>query len=596
MKPASAAVGRRTFAALAAASISTVVLPSPATAPATSARPALQVVAPPPSPSPSPLPPLQATLNSSKPLGERRIRRPAFGGLAELQVDSTNGYEVLTLPAAVVDAAPAPLSKLLKKVQVRERKISDTELFLAGLLGGCSAEIAKTIVLHPIDTAKTRAQAQTIRRGDGGSGGGGACAEDDEPTDGAPAVMPSEAEALGSSPIGLFDRPWAGLGPALATAAPQAGVFFATRDVVRRELGSLVASSQLDGTLAGLLAITAASCGYWAVRAPSEVFKLRQQAEAAEATAEAAAERAEGMMDANPAASDAQPDEEGAMLAMTSADEDDLPATFFDVKEMAPATDPPPQLPAYEPSDYLQLAIAAFPACVAADLPAIFARVLAFQSLRQSDWLVALTAASTAAASSPSPLPPLLVEELLTVGIACVVALLTTPIDVVRTRTLQRVLSSYESYRLFRTFDTDGTRDLDASELRAMLRAKGIECDDERAKELLQRYDDDRSDRLDLGEFRKLERNGELRRRGVTAGGGGGGAEAAAISDLKTLVEREGVGVLFAGAAQRVLWSGLCIGATQPLRANGYYWVRDSVILELFEKSTTAAAGLPRLL
>ena len=47
------------------------------------------------------------------------------------------------------------------------------------------------------------------------------------------------------------------------------------------------------------------------------------------------------------------------MLAMTSGDEDDLPATFFDVKEMAPATDPPPQLPAYEPSDYLQLAIAA---------------------------------------------------------------------------------------------------------------------------------------------------------------------------------------------------------------------------------------------
>ena len=245
-----------------------------------------------------------------------------------------------------------------------------------------------------------------------------------------------------------------------------------------------------------------------------------------EAAGEAAAEAAEGIMDANPAAADAQPDEEGAMLATTSGDEDDLPATFFDVKEMAPATDPPPQLPAYEPSDYLQLAIAAFPACVAADLPAIFARVLAFQSLRQSDWLVALTAtstaASTAAASSPSPLPPLLVEELLTVGIACVVALVTTPIDVVRTRTLQRVLSSYESYRLFRTFDTDGTCDLDASELRAMLRAKGIECDDERAKELLQRYDDDRSERLDLGEFRKLERNGELRRRGVTAGGGEG--------------------------------------------------------------------------
>ena len=54
------------------------------------------------------------------------------------------------------------------------------------------------------------------------------------------------------------------------------------------------------------------------------------------------------------------------------------------------------------------------------------------------------------------------------------------------------------------------------------------------------------------------------------------------------MVERDGYGVLFAGATQRLLWSGLCVGATSPLKSAGYYWVRDGVILELFDDVSPA--------
>ena len=102
---------------------------------------------------------------STKALTDKRVRRPTLGGLAELTVDSTNGFEVLSLPAKFVDGAPAPIRAVLSKAQLRTRQISQPELFAAGLLGGCAAEVAKTVVLHPLDTAKTHAQVVSTRVG-----------------------------------------------------------------------------------------------------------------------------------------------------------------------------------------------------------------------------------------------------------------------------------------------------------------------------------------------------------------------------------------------------------------------------------------------
>jgi hypothetical protein len=354
----------------------------------------------------------------TKSVTERKVRRPTLGGLAELVVDAQDGYEMLTLPASLIDGAPAALRPVLAKAQVRQRRLADEELFAAGLLGGCAAELAKTLVLHPLDTAKTRVQAQRLNG------------------------------TMDWSGAQLFNRPWAGVGPALATAVPQAGFFFATRDVVRREVGTLVATSKLDSTLAALAAVTAASCAYWVVRAPSEVVKLRQQA---------------GKQQIERAASTT-----AAIPVVESS---------------------------YAPTDYLRLCAAAFVPCVVADLPSIYARVLSYQAIK-GGWL--------SGATSSMALPPLVIDEILAVGIACTVALLATPIDVVRTRTLQRILSTYEASKDLAEYDVDGSNDLDQRELQALLAAKGLSIDDAQADELMRRYDADESLRLDAEELRRL--------------------------------------------------------------------------------------------
>ena len=62
------------------------------------------------------------------------------------------------------------------------------------------------------------------------------------------------------------------------------------------------------------------------------------------------------------------------------------------------------------------------------------------------------------------------------------------------------------------------------------------------------------------------------------------------LTELRAAAEREGSGVLFAGLTPRLLFNGLCVGATAPLRATGYYWVRDALILQLFDQAQSSGS------
>jgi len=147
--------------------------------------------------------------------------------------------------AAVPVAAPPP---------------SASAEFWSGLLAGAVQKTVKELALHPLDTAKARLQVAGGRR-----------------------------LLLGQ----LFEAPYNGLAPALISGAPAASAFFAVKDATKQVSESL----KLDKTLSTLLAVVCANVGYWGIKNPSEVLKVRRQAGVDADTLTAAAElwRAEGV-------------------------------------------------------------------------------------------------------------------------------------------------------------------------------------------------------------------------------------------------------------------------------------------------------------
>lgn len=113
--------------------------------------------------------------------------------------------------------------------------------FYSGLLAGAVQKTVKELALHPLDTAKARLQVARGRR-----------------------------QLLGE----LFRAPYAGLAPALISGAPAASTFFAVKDATKRAAASL----DLGRTETTLLAVATANVGYWGVKNPSEVLKVRRQA------------------------------------------------------------------------------------------------------------------------------------------------------------------------------------------------------------------------------------------------------------------------------------------------------------------------------
>jgi solute carrier family 25 S-adenosylmethionine transporter 26 len=114
---------------------------------------------------------------------------------------------------------------------------------LSGFVAGAALVGTKTIVKFPLDTATVRVQ------------------------------MPNSNYSV-RDPSGLFNGCYNGFFLTLLSNIPAGAVFFAVKDSVKTSLKN----SGSPGWLTTSLAVAAAQIPYWIVRNPSEVVKVRQQA------------------------------------------------------------------------------------------------------------------------------------------------------------------------------------------------------------------------------------------------------------------------------------------------------------------------------
>jgi len=181
------------------------------------------------------------TLRVSKPKTPSASRRALLmGTVAAL---SARPSLSLLLPQAA--AAMPPPTDAISRVSLSmasEAPPSAAAEFWSGLLAGAVQKTVKELALHPLDTAKARLQ-----------------------------VAGSNRRLLLTE---LFAKPYAGLAPALISGAPAASAFFAVKDAVKRASTSL----GLGKTETTLLAVACANVGYWGIKNPSEVLKVRRQA------------------------------------------------------------------------------------------------------------------------------------------------------------------------------------------------------------------------------------------------------------------------------------------------------------------------------
>eukprot|EP01036_Dinobryon_divergens_P028868 gene28868-37879_t len=115
-------------------------------------------------------------------------------------------------------------------------------VFAKGLASGSVTRAAKEIVLHPIDTVKSRIQTA--------------------------AVNASSSRSL------LYKDVFNGLAPALVGGIPAGALFFGAKDFLKSALKGTGALSKDQVTI---LSVVLANIPYWVLRAPSEVLKTKEQ-------------------------------------------------------------------------------------------------------------------------------------------------------------------------------------------------------------------------------------------------------------------------------------------------------------------------------
>ncbi|GAB5362683.1 hypothetical protein AAMO2058_000818800 [Amorphochlora amoebiformis] len=291
--------------------------------------------------------------------------------VAEVEIDPNDGNEYWVLKSNLKKSNPNSITadwldkitKLTstKNFKVLKRKVSDSEVVVAGLVAGGAVEAARIALLHPLDTVKTRLQAFTrpkpptpeeveeervAKLKDLKSK---LTREEMQLKRKPPAREPYTArktvrgvkvlrkisleEQINTTqqinateekpkkariPDEVFESPWDGVGVALVTSAPQGAVYWAVRDVVKRNLlqaapaaaGGVVSNIKTSGTgvviakiaavlaaishwvgplapaialdyrsTATMVAVALGEAFYWLVRTPGEILKTRKQTE-----------------------------------------------------------------------------------------------------------------------------------------------------------------------------------------------------------------------------------------------------------------------------------------------------------------------------
>lgn len=188
--------------------------------------------------SPPPIQPLQRDAQLEKQWNPKDLVAPVLDKIATVKVDSDTEDEYW-----VIDKIP-----LVGQFYVLRKQTTALEIVLSGFLAGFLVELSNALLLHPIDTFKTR-----LQRGTG---------------------LASPDPAL------LYQRLYDGLIPVLATV-PALSIFWAVKDIVRKTL-IVAIRVKLPSPVADVISSTFASaCGeaaYVAVKTPGQILKIKQQA------------------------------------------------------------------------------------------------------------------------------------------------------------------------------------------------------------------------------------------------------------------------------------------------------------------------------
>ncbi|KAJ1632326.1 hypothetical protein T492DRAFT_989596 [Pavlovales sp. CCMP2436] len=521
-------------------------------------------------------PDLLPTLPVGKPLEAMRERRLLPGGLFELVVDARDGFEYLELAAQVTDVVPGSLKANLQRWREPVRRIDDYQIFVSGFVAGAVTEVAKVAVLHPLDTARTRitwARHRHIRR----------TVPKHKRTHrrapvtvlDAPVTVPDGSARVGTKDGGApalprartpwaeaLHDPFAGLVPAILTAAPQGGIFFATYDVIRAHLSD----KGLGDVGCALVAVLCAEIAYWAVRSPFEALKLLRQAEA--------------VVDAE---------------------------VHGSVKQTS-----------WWPSDKqaLLLGLQSYPASVVTYLPLTLLRVGAYRSWRSHQLDDTVTGAL-----------PLGKDILVTVAFSTAAALLTAPLELVRTRTLQKwiderrkavaadrrsaalvaaaVAPSPAPGALLLAGRVEGGGVRFASGLAVGLPpatglAVGLSASvatvgvaEIATSEIIISAEDTLPDSRDLPDSQNLPDSRNLPD-SLAVEVATVDAEISSLAPPRSIsaiywsvvaevLQSRSTRSLYAGALSRASWIGLCFGLVTPFRLIAYGWLRDELILTWFD-------------
>uniref|UniRef100_A0A7S4AWP2 Mitochondrial carrier protein n=1 Tax=Pseudo-nitzschia australis TaxID=44445 RepID=A0A7S4AWP2_9STRA len=118
---------------------------------------------------------------------------------------------------------------------------------ISGFVAGATLAAVKTLVKFPLDTATVRVQ------------------------------MPNSEYTI-RDPLTLFDGCFNGISLTLLSNIPAGALFFGIKDAAKAALKNSDGSSTMPRWLATSLAVSAGMIPYWIVRNPSEVIKVRQQA------------------------------------------------------------------------------------------------------------------------------------------------------------------------------------------------------------------------------------------------------------------------------------------------------------------------------
>lgn len=168
---------------------------------------------------------------------------------------------LMALPA-VAEAASTPMPSMLKAQNLPELTTLIPEVpslltaaaegsalqeSLSGFVSGAALVFTKTLVKYPFDTATVRLQ------------------------------MPDSKYSL-LDLLSLFRGSYNGMSLSLLSNIPGGGVFFAVKDATKATLKQSAMMAGAPKWAITCLAVAAAQIPYWIIRNPSEVIKVRQQA------------------------------------------------------------------------------------------------------------------------------------------------------------------------------------------------------------------------------------------------------------------------------------------------------------------------------